>query len=74
MNFGMVALKALVDLSPLFLTQHASTLELGVMMLTLSDVAGEVLSEMVSAPHFFEPDLWSYLAYGECRYSKLSDH
>lgn len=53
MNFGMVALKALVDLSPLFLTQHASTLELGVMMLTLSDFSGEVLSEMMSAPHFF---------------------
>lgn len=38
MNFGMAELKALVDL----LTQHASTLELGVMILTLSEFAGEI--------------------------------
>lgn len=70
----MVELKALVDLSPLFLTQHASILNLGVIMLTLSDFAGEMLSEMMSIPHLFEHDMWSYSAHVECHYTKLSDH
>lgn len=65
----MAELKALVDLSPLFLTQHASILELGVMMLTLSDFAGQMLSEMISTPHLFKPDMWSYSCH-----AKLSNH